>query len=501
MDNQKMIQKVSQGITPNKISNVCGEINKITMEAWAKNDCDTLARMLLAGKNKLQLAPNSELKPSLIDEAHYCIQALEAVAMNGDILFIRDPEKGFVSKLSDVKRVIYNHYAQAKKPIDYKKVEEIYRQMSVAAPAKQETKGNFIQFKNGILDLNTMTLKANDPDRFFACTVPHNYNPSTEPVELVDKIFNAWACDDPLKIDLMFAWIGYNMINAVPLHTFMVIYGPKRNGKSAFCKVITLVLGDNNTSSLPVSDLNKQFKTAALVGKLANLSTENEGGALPELITLKALTSGDKIPMERKGEDVVDYVFTTKLTFCFNQPFSTEDSSGATKARMLVLRFNADFMDPKDQDPYLIDKLQDEKAMEYIIARSVKAIKEVLDRGYFIMPEDSKEFVQEQEYRDNPIRAFYYFIESGNEVFLDSDMDLPIMTDKKFWYKYHSDQIYSAYKYWFVECSEMKGKPESKNKFCGQLKEDKNLVSYRDTDKKTNKKVTYYRQKKLSLEE
>ena len=120
-----MIKREVREMSPQKATNLCAKINNITYEASINKDYETIARVYLASKNKLQLAPTSELKPSLIDKAHYCIQALEAVAMNGDILFVRDPEKGFVSKPSDVKRVIYNHYAQAQKPIDYKKVEEV----------------------------------------------------------------------------------------------------------------------------------------------------------------------------------------------------------------------------------------------------------------------------------------------------------------------------------------------------------------------------------------
>lgn len=486
-----MIQKETKGMNYEKATNLCSEINKITYKATMNKDYETIARVYLAGKNKLQL--EGEVLPDVDEEVLYCIENLGATLLDGNYLFVRHPKKGFVSKPNDVKKAIYKHYKQEGRYISAKRAETIYQELVLAAPDKEATKGNFIQFKNGILDLDTMTLKEDDPSIFIPYgIIPHDYKPDAQPVEWVDKVFDQWACGDPLKVDLMFSWIGYNMLSSSPHHCFMIIYGETRNGKSVFCKVIELVLGTNNRTCLRLEDLEKPFKAAALVGKLANISTENEGGSLPELETLKAVTSGDGIPIERKGQDVEEGVCHTKLTFCFNEHFTLEDSSGATKARMLVLLFNASFKNAKDRDPKLDEKLSDEKVIEYIIARSVKAIKEVLDRGEFVLPEDAKEFIEEQDLRDNPIKEFYEFIESGNEVFIE-DEDLLIMTDKDFWYNYHSDQIYSVYKYWHKDVMGLPSKPNAKNKFFTCLKKDKKLETYREMNKETNKKITYYR--------
>ena len=52
--------------------------------------------------------------------------------------------------------------------------------------------------------------------------------------------------------------------------------GGGSNGKSSFLKILRSLVGDTNTSSVALKDLNGRFKTAELFGKLVNLGDDIE---------------------------------------------------------------------------------------------------------------------------------------------------------------------------------------------------------------------------------
>lgn len=439
------------------------EMNLIN-KAVSKGDIVTLESFL---KNKEKSIKTSKFDPK--EESDYCIKALQAVSLNGNLLYVHDQEIGFIQEPTKVKRAIYKHYKDEKKSISHQKVDEIYKELIYAAPTKEEAKGNFIQFKNGILDMDTMTLKDKDPNIFIRFTIPHNYDPDAPKVDLVDKTFNEWGDNDEKKVNLMFAWIGYSMLVSSPLHVFLIIKGPTRNGKSVFCKLIIAIVGFENNSTLPLEELNGKFQIATCVNKLTNICTENRGGKILEPSILKAITSGDPIKIEEKGQPVYSSVCNTKCTFCFNTPFILDDLSGAVKERMLVLLFNTDFSDKSKQDPYLLEKLKDEKAIEYIIARSVKALKEVLDANSFDLPDDSIAFIKEQAKRDNNIVSFYDEVEQGCYLWLKGEK---LFCDKKVFEDYSCEVVYQAYVSWCKE-NRVKGRIFEKQEFLDYLKEHK----------------------------
>lgn len=463
------------------------ETNKIKAKikkAKNENDKDTLKKIIERYTNP------QATKFNPIKERERCIKELNAVRFQKKTLYVYDPDKGFTSDMDVIKGCVADLYRNESVTINQQ--DEVIKHMARLAPSVDTaSRGKFIHFKNGVLNVETLEFKEGVPDSFILHKIPHEYKPDAPRVELLDRVFNEWTKGDKVKTDLLLAWIAYNCLEDSPIHKFVIIKGPRRNGKTVFCNFIQAVVGPENVSGVPMKNLEGNFKTGAFGDKLANIADENKGTDMPESSVLKAVSGQGTIDKESKGKDSVIWNPITKMTFVYNEDFSVKDRSGALKKRLIPIIFDADFSNESTQIQDLTGQLSKEEVIEYFFSIAIPILHKVLKQGYFDLPEDSKKFIEEQDFRNNPIKAFYHFIESGNEVFIEG-MDLPIMTDKKFWYEFHSGQIRSAYEYWFKEYSGLEGKPIGSNKFFSDLMKDKNLESYRKKGKE-NQYFTYYR--------
>ncbi|MDL2264458.1 DUF5906 domain-containing protein, partial [Synergistaceae bacterium OttesenSCG-928-I11] len=61
--------------------------------------------------------------------------------------------------------------------------------------------------------------------------------------------------------------------------------------------------------------------------------------------SLKAITTGETIPIERKHEDPFDYTPNLKMIFLCNRPPKFTDWSGAMKRRMLIIPFKKQYVE------------------------------------------------------------------------------------------------------------------------------------------------------------
>jgi putative DNA primase/helicase len=89
----------------------------------------------------------------------------------------------------------------------------------------------------------------------------------------------------------MWELIGYLTYSGNLLHKAVMLSGTGRNGKGTLLRVITALLGDDNTTSVSLHDLvNTRFSTASLFGKNANIAGDIDGGYIENTATFKAIT-------------------------------------------------------------------------------------------------------------------------------------------------------------------------------------------------------------------
>lgn len=284
---------------------------------------------------------------------------------------------------------------------------ETLKYINLLAEPKESHDENLIAFKNGIYDITSSQLLEFSPDYIITNLINWNYDPNVYN-ELTDKTLNKLACGDEEIRALLEEMIGYCFFRRNELRKAFVLIGGTQNGKSTFLDLIAYILGDSNISSLDLKELDQRFKTAELFGKLANIGDDIGDSFIADTATFKKLVSGDRLNVERKGQDPFDFNNYSKLIFSANNipRIGSGQDSSAIMNRLIIIPFHAKFSksDP-DFDPFIKYKLRQESSIEYLIKLGLEGLNRVLTDGFTISTQVEEELA-EYELTNNPIIGF-----------------------------------------------------------------------------------------------
>lgn len=265
----------------------------------------------------------------------------------------------------------------------------------------------YIAFKNGVYNIETDEFTDFSPEYVITNKINFNYVPDAYS-EIVDKTLNKLACGDKQIRALLEELIGFTFYRRNELRKAFILVGDKSNGKSTYLDMIKTLLGDDNTTALDLKDLGDRFKTAELFGKLACIGDDIGDEFIPNPAAFKKLTSGDRMTVEKKGQDPFDFNSYAKLLFSANNIPRIKDKSGAVISRLIIIPFNATFSsDDADYDPHIKYKLRTSESMEYLIQLGIKGLKRVLKNQKFTKSEKAQQELKEYEVNNNPILLFF----------------------------------------------------------------------------------------------
>lgn len=268
---------------------------------------------------------------------------------------------------------------------------------------------HLVAFKNGVLNVITGEVYDFNPEYVITNMIPHNYNPEATS-ELLDKTMGKLACQDEQVLKLLYQAVGMCFFRKNELRKSFFLLGEKRNGKSTFLDMVGTLLGEDNIANLDLSEIGDKFKTAELSGKLANIGDDINDEFIPNSAVFKKVVSGDKITVERKGQDPFVLASYAKFFFSANSlpRIGKGKDSAAILDRLVIIPFEAKFSkeDP-DFDPYIKYKLREEEVMEALIVKAVEGLREVLADQQFAVCDKVKGNLDEYERCNNPIVIFF----------------------------------------------------------------------------------------------
>src|SRR5690606_21629369 len=150
---------------------------------------------------------------------------------------------------------------------------------------------------------------------------------------------------------------------------------------------------------------------------------------------------------ERKGKDPYDLENYSKLIFSANEFPRINDLTDALKRRIIFIPFNAKYSKKdKDYDPFILDKLTQPEALEYLLKLAVDGLHRLIENNGFEVPKQSLKLWEEYEEINNPVVAFL------NEFNIDGET---------------VEETYLKYTTW---CFQSGLKPLSKNVFGREVK-------------------------------
>ena len=272
---------------------------------------------------------------------------------------------------------------------------------------------NLIAFKNGIYDVIKDELLPFSDKHIITNKIEFNYNPAAQS-ELVDDTLDKLSCNDIEIRALLEEAIGYCFYRRNELgKSFMLVGDGSRvkgssNGKSTFLDMVKTLLGENNITSLDLSELNQKFQNAELFGKLANIGDDIDDTFIPNSAIFKKLVTGDRIQVQRKGERPFEFNNYAKLLFSANEIPKIKDRGGAIQRRLVIIPFLAHFsINDPDFKPYIKYELRQPENIEYLIQLGIKGLKRVLENQAFTISEKVNNELAEFEETNNPIVGFF----------------------------------------------------------------------------------------------
>lgn len=280
-----------------------------------------------------------------------------------------------------------------------------YLEIMIDGEAKT-TNPNVIAFTNGLYNIKDGSFRDFTPDVVITNKIPWPYNPAAYS-ELLDHTLDRLACNDPEVRALLEEMVGYCLYRRNELGKAFILIGDKSNGKSTFLHVVKNMLGDSNIASLDLKELGDRFKTAELFGKLANIGDDIGDEFIANASVFKKLVTGDRVNVERKGQDPFEFNNYAKFLFSANNIPRMKDKTGAVQRRLVIVPFDAKFT-PNDPDfrPFIKDELCEQDPMEYLIVLGLKALKSVLGKAQFTTSKRVQGQLDEYEQNNNPIIGF-----------------------------------------------------------------------------------------------
>ena len=268
---------------------------------------------------------------------------------------------------------------------------------------------NLINFQNGILYLDEMRLAPHTSLTLSTIQIPCNW--IQDAISIDDSVFDSYLdqlTDGDLDTKkLILEYMGAVLSN-IPGHRAkkaLLLIGPGNSGKSQLRNLLIELIGQENSSSCSLDDLEKQFGASTLYGK--RLGGDGDLGFVKvnELRIFKQLTGGDSIKCEFKGHGAFPYVYKGWMLFCANaRPLFGGDKGDHVYQRFMIIPCNN--VIPDNQiDPQILDKMRTER--EYIVQQAVRALKRFIDRGCkFIEPQCVKQEREDYEIENDNVLLF-----------------------------------------------------------------------------------------------
>ena len=285
----------------------------------------------------------------------------------------------------------------------------------------------YICFKNGLLSLKDFSLKDFNPDIIITNKIDHNLNINAES-HIIDQVMNNITLGNKELETLLYQMVGYTMFPRNNLGKAFILTGDGSNGKSTFLKIIRTMLGSKNYSSLDLKYLSDRFSTVMILNKLANLADDIDDSFIEDTSLFKKIVTGETITGEFKGQQRFDFDPYCKIICSTNSipRFGKGKDSKAISRRIMIIPFNADFSENKDN--FIEDKILNEESIEYFIFKAVLNLKHLLATKEFIEPalvkNENDSFARENDpildYFDSKDDSYWVFDKKLiNEIYTD----------------------------------------------------------------------------------
>jgi P4 family phage/plasmid primase-like protien len=272
----------------------------------------------------------------------------------------------------------------------------------------------FINLKNGIFDLSNKKLLKHSGNYLSTIQLPIEYNPDAQCPrwrQFLDEVFEK----DQERSSFLQQIFGYCVTKSIEHQVAFFFLGPGSTGKSTSARILKEIVGKENTSAISLEQLRNNHYVAELYGKQLNIVLETKKGSVVDDAMFKAIVSGDPIQADIKFKPPFMFEPFCKMIYVTNHMPRVMDTSDAFYRRVVIVRFDKQFRKGKEEDPYLLAKLKEEKDGIFIWA--LEGLEKLEKQGYFKLPKQITDEVE--KYRKDNTHVIK-FIEEKCEISVNS---------------------------------------------------------------------------------
>lgn len=276
---------------------------------------------------------------------------------------------------------------------------------------------NLINFKNGILNLETNELQMHDPVYFTVCQINANYLDDDVLEKLIqsgatiyiDNFLNDICCKSQERINCVLEFLGYSLTYNTKLKKCLFLLGETAdNGKSTFLDLVAEMFGYDNTANTSIVDMNGRFYGAELLDKLINVCHELENFKLADVSKFKTIIAGDSLKVEEKYKNRFTMKPFTHHIFAMNNlPDLMFKNDEGFFSRLHIIRFEAKFTD-KEKESFNFDNLITRDSLDYLANISLRKYLQMRNEGRreFSNRTESQTVLSEYKELDNSALQF-----------------------------------------------------------------------------------------------
>lgn len=268
--------------------------------------------------------------------------------------------------------------------------------LAVPAPAPRD----WIQFKNGIVDIKTGLVIQPDPKYFVTNPIPWNMGES-EDTPNMDRIFAEWVGKD--YVPTLFEILAFSLLCDYPINRIFCFVGSGLNGKSKYLELLRKFVGEKNCCATELDVLlNSRFEITRLYRKLICQMGETDFSELSKTSVLKKLSGGDLIGFEYKNKTPFEELNYAKIIISTNNLPATTDKTIGFYRRWLIIDFPNQFTEKID----ILSQIPDEE-YENLAKKSLRILRDLLARREFIKEGSIEDRIKRYEDRSNPFDKFW----------------------------------------------------------------------------------------------
>jgi len=260
---------------------------------------------------------------------------------------------------------------------------------------------DFINLKNGLLNVRTGELREHDPAYLSLSQLPRYFCPYCSCPKFAKFLVDVLV-GDRNKIREAIKMLGYILHRGMEYEKSFMFLGNGGNGKGTFLRVILLWLGSQNCAHESLHNLvSDRFAPAELYLKYVNLFADLKSAKLPDTGPFKMLSSGDPMSAQKKYGKRFNYGNFAKMIFSANNPPDTDDNTYAFYRRWVIFPFDKTY----PQNDRFFSELTTEAELTGILNLALKGWRWLKEDGGFSI-ESVEKIKQDYQYRANNVKRF-----------------------------------------------------------------------------------------------